>query len=36
MVHRMQLVEQTRFGCHELKSKNMPKTNTVLIHRNIF
>jgi len=34
LVRRIQLLEQTRFGCYELKSKN--RTKTVLINRLFF
>ena len=33
LVRRMPLLEQTRFRCHELKSKMYFRTKTVKIHR---
>ena len=36
LVRHMPLLEQTRFGCHELKSKNDFRTKTVELHQIIF
>ena len=36
LVRRMPTLKQTRFGCHELKSKNYFRTKTVEIHQIIF
>ena len=36
LVRRMPLLEQTRIGCHYLKSKNICRTKTVLINRLLF
>ena len=36
LVRRMPLLEQTRFGYHELKNRNDFRTKTVEIHQIIF